>query len=439
MVVGQTRVFRADAARRVAVGQGEVLEAVVIEGNEVLVFARSPGRSTLHIWRAKGIRDDYEIAVEAAATRQVQVELQALLHNLPEVRSRVIGGKIVIEGGALSDADRARVAALAQRYPDVIDFTGDVGWEQMIMLDVQVVEIPRLRLLEFGMNWDPGPDGGINVGAAWDAWGGRAVTQRPEASPIARPGTHAPLAGILGLNALWSARLRALADSGEAVVLAQPQLLARSGATAEFLAGGELPFKHIDANNRATTQFKPYGVSLKMTPRAERNGIVRAHIAVEASAIDERLMGDNGPALNTRRASTEFNVASGKTLVLAGFLSHDRSDSHTGIPLLRDIPLVGVLFGARRHSRRDIELAIFVTPTIVDQHDPALAERVRRANALTDASRRTPPLVNVPLSRTPRMTRLWSSAGNAEAGVDVDTLHSGPGSQWHRDERESAS
>jgi pilus assembly protein CpaC len=417
MVVGQTRVFPANGVRRVAVGQGEVLEAVVIEGNEVLVFARGSGRSTLHIWRAGDVRDDYDITVEKASIRQVQSELQALLRDLPDVCSRVAGGKIVIEGGALSDADRARIAALAQRYPDVVDFTSDLGWEQMIMLDVQVVEIPRSRLLEFGLNWDGGPQGGIHAGMAWDTWDGRAVTERPGEPPIARPGTNASLAGILGVNALWSARIRALAESGEAVVLAQPQFLARIGATAEFLAGGEVPYKHVDSNNRATTQFKPYGVSLKMTPRAERNGIVRAHIAV-----DDQLVGDNGPALKTRRASIEFNVVSGRTLVLAGFLSHDRAESHTGIPLLRDIPVLGAVFGAKRRSQRDIELVIFVTPTIVDEHDPALAERVYRAQALTDAFRQTPPVLNVPL--IPQHTPFGGNVSKPEM------LFSGPGSQW---------
>ncbi|MBJ7262790.1 MAG: pilus assembly protein N-terminal domain-containing protein, partial [Burkholderiaceae bacterium] len=125
LVVGQTQVFRANGVQRVAVGQGDVLEAVVIEGKEVLVFARNPGRSTLHIWRSEDVRDDYDITVEAAAGRQIQAELQALLQDVPTARSRVVGGTIVIDGSALSDADRTRIASLAQRYPDIIDFTSD--------------------------------------------------------------------------------------------------------------------------------------------------------------------------------------------------------------------------------------------------------------------------------------------------------------------------
>ncbi|MBJ7265233.1 MAG: secretion protein, partial [Burkholderiaceae bacterium] len=173
-----------------------------------------------------------------------------------------------------------------------------------------------------------------------------------------------------------------------------------------------------------------------------RNGIVRAHITVEASAVDDQLMGDNGPALKTRRAATEFNVASGRTLVLAGFLSHDRTDSHTGIPGLRSIPIVGALFGARRQNRRDVELAIFVTPTIVDEHNPALAERVRRATALTEASRQTPPIMNVPLKRSSQgVPSQWlpHAPGSDIAGTVDDTWHRGPKSQWTQQDKASAS
>ncbi len=75
----------------------------------------------------------------------------------------------MIEGDDLSDDDRARIAALAERYPAVLDFTGQVGWDRMVLLDVQVVEIPTSRLREFGVRWDGMTQGGMNAGLAWDA------------------------------------------------------------------------------------------------------------------------------------------------------------------------------------------------------------------------------------------------------------------------------
>src|SRR5690606_1622820 len=124
-------------------------------------------------------------------------------------------------------------------------------------------------------------------------------------------------------SALWPAQLNALQQAGRAMVLAQPQLVARSGSTAEFLAGGEVPYSTTDAKGATTTAFKPYGVSLRITPRVERSGVVRSRIEVEVSSIDHALSVENGPALKTRRASTEFNARSGQTLVLAGFMSRE--------------------------------------------------------------------------------------------------------------------
>src|SRR3546814_112457 len=160
--------------------------------------------------------------------------------------------------------------------------------------------------------------------------------------PLAFPATAA--AGYFGVSAMLSAQINAMAQTGTAVVLAEPQLLARSGATAEFLAGGEVPYSTVDANGNVSTAFKPYGVSLRITPQIERNGAVRSRIEVEVSSVDNSLSVPNGPSLKTRRAATEFNVQSGQTLVLAGFLSREESRNVDKVPVLGDIPILGHLF-----------------------------------------------------------------------------------------------
>src|SRR5690606_37641654 len=207
-----------------------------------------------------------------------------------------------------------------------------VGWDRMVLLDVQVVELPTSRLREFGVQWDSVSQGGLQAGLAWRPGAGvqPAETDVAGAPPLAMQGMGA--GGYFGVNALISGRSAALAQRGEAVMLAQPQLLARSGTTASFLAGGEVPYSTTDAQGNSVTEFKPYGVSLNITPRIDRNGAIRSRIEVEASSVDTSLSVAGGPALRTRRASTEFNVRSGQTLVLGGFLSRERSEERTGLP-----------------------------------------------------------------------------------------------------------
>ena len=217
-----------------------------------------------------------------------------------------VGGSIVIEGDDLSDQDRARIAALAERYPSVLDLTGQVGWDRMVLLDVQVVEIPTSRLREFGLKWD-------------------GLTRRGEC----RAGLGRWLHGASGAA-------RRIAGRHERPCFQRGRLFRRQCAAGPApaagaqrrqrdLSGWRRIYVSTDANGRNATVFKPYGVSLKITPRIDRNDVIRSLIEVEASSVDTSLNLPGGPALRMRRASTEFNVRSGSTLVIGGFLSREQA------------------------------------------------------------------------------------------------------------------
>lgn len=236
MQVGESRVLAQPGVTRVAIGNSQVLSAVATDDREVVVSARAEGVSSMHVWAEAGLAS-YDVRVVAAGTPRLLAEVDSLLARIPGTRSTLVGSQVVIEGEGLSDDDRARVAALAQRYPEVVDFTGQVGWDSMVLLDVQVVEIPSSRLRELGVRWDGVTQGGLNAALAWDA-GSRGRMSRPGEQPVDTPLPVSSAAGYFGVNALLSARIAALAQRGEAVMLAQPQLLARSGASATFLAGG---------------------------------------------------------------------------------------------------------------------------------------------------------------------------------------------------------
>jgi type II secretory pathway component GspD/PulD (secretin) len=136
-----------------------------------------------------------------------------------------------------------------------------------------------------------------------------------------------------------------------------------------------------------------------------------------------------GPSLRTRRAATEFNARSGQTLVLAGFLSRESALQRDGLPAVSRIPVLGRLFGLDRRQHRETELAIFVTPVLVDPDNPGVLERVRSAQGVLDHA--------FPADVPP-------SGGLLEAAVLPEPLApdgaaswdpwSGQGSQWHADE-----
>nr|MBP7468964.1 type II and III secretion system protein [Thauera sp.] len=375
----------------------------VLDDREILLIANDVGVSSLHIWTANGRNRRVKVNVVPAETPRVNREIAAFLANIPNARSSVIGDKVVVEGDSLSNRDQARIEELAKRYPQIINFTNPVGWEKMIVMDVQIVEFPINMLREVGLAWNA--TGGAAVGGIWmPGRRGNAPLQidlragSENAPPIINPdgsGGPVPLPSSLNvlsaINTGLNAQLRLMEQNGSASILAQPVLSTRNGAEASFLAGGEFPYS-VSNINGTTIQFKPYGIRLEITPRVDDNGVIRARIMSEVSDLDLSVMGDAGPALRTRKTETEFNVMQGGTIVLSGLLTRDVNAAIDKVPFLGDIPVLGALFRSRRFQNNETELVVFVTPHAVDKHTLEQAETLLRAQQrMADVPRATEP------------------------------------------------
>lgn len=424
--VGELRVLQIDEVARVAVGDGHVLNAMAADNDEVLVFAKNEGQSSLYIWTATGQRFEYEVQVEVPARADAMHELKTILQRIPNISFSQVGRKIIVEGEQLSNHQRQQLLALKQQYPQILDFTYPVGWESMVLLDVQVVEVPKNAFMDLGVRWSDSAQGGLSAGFAWDV-GSQKLIDRPGETVVPMPFMPQHAGGYFGVNALMRAKLNALTQTGQAVVLARPQLLARSGATAEFLAGGEVPYSALDAQGNPQTQFKPYGVSLKITPHIEEDGAVRSFLDIEVSTIDNSVSTPAGPALKSRRASTEFNIQSGQTLVLAGFISREISSQQDAVPGLSELPIIGALFKSKRFINSETELAFFVTPILIDAEHPISKYRHARAEQLSEHYFPHQDLLNV----TPQPLSARSSDWSHELIWDP---YQGLGSQWEQTE-----
>ncbi len=420
---GASLVLKAAGMQRIAVGNSQVVQASEINGQEVIVFGKTKGATTVDIWLKGGRRNSYLIHVKPSGLSRIHREINSLLDSIPKARSSIVGEKIVIEGEDLGDADQAKIARFASRYPEVLDLTSQLGWDRMVLLDVQVIEIPSSRMQELGVRWDPGATGGMHAGVAWDG-ASSSLTQRPGEALLDVPFPLKHPAGYLGLNALLSARLAALSKSGEAVILAQPQLLARSGSTASFLAGGEVPYASVDKDGKSTTTFKKYGVSLNITPNVDRHGAVRSKIEIEVSSVDTTINVPGGPAMKIRKASTEFNVRSGQTLVLGGFLSRERSTDRDGIPGVSDIPVLGGLFGVNREMARQTELAIFVTPVVVEADHPHMQARVESGREIVSNAFPESPRLQHQIHAQPQLDTpsFYGESSQWESAIDAQVL-----------------
>lgn len=389
MFVGESRVFPTPGVSRIAVGNGAIMSAAALDNKEVLIFANAVGTSSLFVWNDDGRYQRVKINIVRGDTSRFAREIAAFLTTIPNAKASVIGDKVIVEGDNLSDLDIAKIDELAKRYPQIVNFTNRLGWEQMVFMDVKVVEFPTSELRDIGLKWSA--LGGAVVGGVWQPI--QRITNGPyqiniqtgtaNPVPITAPGGAGaiPLPSALNImsavNLGLNAQLNMLAQNGKAAVLAEPQLSARNGSKATFLSGGEYPYT-VSTINGPTVMFKPYGVKLDITPRVDRNGVIRAIIESEVSSIDASVSTQAGPGLLTRKTNTEFNVRNGQTIVLSGLLSRENSSNIDKVPMLGDIPLLGALFRSTRFVNKETELVVFVTPTVIDSHSPGLVDRVER-------------------------------------------------------------
>lgn len=394
---GETRVIKEANAGRLAVGDGNVMSAAVLDDKEILLIANKIGVSSLHIWTKNGQNRRVKVTVVPNETARVSREIAAFLSAIPNAKASVVGDKVVVEGDNMTDADLNKVEVLAKQYPQIINFTNQIGWEKMIALDVRVVEFPTKFLKEVGIKW--GATGGAAVGALMSLGrrGNQAGIQINQVSPT---DAQAPITGAGGgafpipsslnivsvLNAGFNAQLNLMEQDGTATILARPTLSTRSGTKAEFLAGGEIPYA-VSNINGTSILFKQYGVKLEVEPRVDPNGIIRAKILSEVSEIDTAQSGTlGGPALLTRKTRSEFNVKQGETIVLSGLLKRNKSTTIDKLPFLGDIPILGALFRSKRFQNDETELVFFVTPVATDLHTDAQQIDMDKANKRIDGA-----------------------------------------------------
>ena len=153
-------------------------------------------------------------------------------------------------------------------------------------------------------------------------------------------------------------------QSGEAAVLAEPRLSCRSGGSARFVAGGELPIPVLGGNGSASVQFKEYGVRFEVSPTVNDQGVISASLQAEISSINPEVSVREVPGLRKQSAATEVNLREGETLVIAGMLSNEISGTIDKVPGLGDLPILGKLFRSRRFQNRETELIVLITPRL---------------------------------------------------------------------------
>jgi pilus assembly protein CpaC len=280
---------------------------------------------------------------------------------------------LVIEGPVDSIQLLEQVADMARVYDEEFVNMMAVSGDHQIQLEVVFAEINRTALRELGLNalWS---DKNLAVGLTGASQSQTNVVQGSSQSinqgivPAAGNGTF-NFAGALTNPTNLALLMSVLESNSISKTLAKPTLVALSGQQAEFLAGGEIPIPVAQFGNRITLQFKEYGVRLVFVPTVLGNDVIDMRVYVEVSDIDSatsiRVTGIEVPGFVARKTQSHLRVESGMTFAMAGMLTDSVRATYAKVPVLGDIPIVGVPFRYVQHKKTETELMIFVTPRLV--------------------------------------------------------------------------
>jgi pilus assembly protein CpaC len=291
------------------------------------------------------------------------------------IRANVPGSDIRVDSanGRLILSGTARDAVAAEKAKNIADrFSGEekvinsvnVSSSQQVQLNVRFIEISRQAGRDLGVTY--------SANLAY-GFGGRDVTIAPGKEPAAQTGEI--IGKLLSNGASIDATLKALESRGAARSLAEPNLIARSGETASFLAGGEFPIPVSSDNNTVTVSYHKYGVSLEFTPTVLEDGLISLEIAPEVSSIDPsasyQVNNISVPGFVVRRAQTSVDLKSGQSFMIGGLLQTQNNTTTQALPGLGKLPILGPLFSSKAYQRRETDLIIIVTPYLVKPIDPS--------------------------------------------------------------------
>ena len=362
-----------------------VADFEVLTEELLMVTGRMAGETDVLIWNGAGETVALPIEVRLD-TERLAADLRGLFPDSTLAVSQSRG--ITVLGGTLA---RAEQAAQLARFMEVsgieyVDTTSVAGVQQ-VQVQVRVAEVSRNGLRALGVNGFSTSDnwfGGLAVGSA----GGGAlnpVNIGPAAGSSIDPlavtfNDDVSLTPAVTLfagsqNAGFQSFIQALRENQYLRMLAEPNLVALSGETASFLAGGEFPIPVVQGStggggSAVTIEYKEFGVGLKFRPVVLGDGSIRLTVSSEVSELSDigavEIEGFRVPSVVTRRAETTLEMRSGQTFAMAGLISENTSAISSSVPGLGRLPVLGALFRSVRYRRGESELLLLVSASLVE-------------------------------------------------------------------------
>jgi pilus assembly protein CpaC len=377
VTIGKSRDVRTDNSFvNVMVGDPDVADVNPLTDHSLSILGKKIGTTRVSVYdESKKLIGIFDV--------EVSYDIPQLSHELKRrfprsrLRASSVNGRIMLSGEVADAATLDKAVTIARQFGPQIINSVSVMSPQQVLLEVRFIEVKRSAGRDLGVQWNRvGDHSLINIG-----------NNQPASSLPISVGSLATetAAGVLSggnpfgfmIGRLVSGGISTdvlinlLEQKGVARSLAEPNLIALSGDTASFLAGGEYPIPVAGgANGQITIDYKKYGVSLAFTPTVLARGLINMKIVPEVSDIDTThtvsvANGISVPALTVRRASTTVELRDGQSFVIGGLLQTVNDHQIDQLPWLGSVPVLGTLFSSKSYQNHETDLAIIVTPHLV--------------------------------------------------------------------------
>jgi len=292
----------------------------------------------------------------------------------PVLRGGLVGGTTIVP----DEATNSLVIRTAPPNFSVLQGTIDQLdiRPPQVLLEVLIAEVTLDKSSQFGVNWSIfGHQRTFGTSDSTGVLGGFGP-QIADSLLNSLPGLGVRVVGMGYVNV--RAVLQALAARTNVRVLSAPRVLALNNEKARILVGSQVPFTSasltsVSALVDQVVQYQNVGTQLTIVPTINSDGYVTFRLLQEVSELSTQTVAaaQNSPIITTREAETSAIVKSDHSVVIGGLIGETRSDVETGVPLLKDIPLLGNLFKNKSVDHQRTELAIFLTPHVVTNDEQA--------------------------------------------------------------------
>ncbi|WP_254514617.1 type II and III secretion system protein family protein [Novosphingobium sp. G106] len=392
----------------VFVANDAVADVEVKSGRQLYVFGKAGGETTVYASNAQG---DIVWSANVRVGSNIDSIDQMLRLAMPDAKVGVATmgtGTYLLTGTVASPEDAAEAERLVQAFvggktPGEVNIVSRLKTATPLQVNLQVrfAEVSRTMVKQLASNITTiDGSGGFKFGYGQGRAASSFITTDPNlplgigqsvqgytinpitGAVVQMPGTNVTQATgglntVAGLGRFLGLDILGTLDAGENIglvsTLAQPNLTALSGETADFLAGGEFPIPLSQGLGSTSIEYKKFGVSLSYTPTVLANGRISLRVRPEVSELSSEgaivLNGFQVPALTVRRTETTVELGSGQSFMIAGLMKNSSQNAIKKMPGAGDLPILGALFRSTSFQKGETELVIVVTPYLVNPVD----------------------------------------------------------------------